>query len=588
MKCIWIVLLVSVSSLSSMYVSNLQPSWNHLLQLPTPYPPLICFLRRSTDSDQNQQIFKVVSEESMQQVVLSVNFFNISTRRCTHCFIILNKLSGIVYDEFIKFRKLNTRAYFIIVTESLPSKVSSLNCYTDMMEYFGVTNSVLLYFKVDYKQLEMCSSDNLEQSSTYHKTWLDMVNFMRKDYSRNVQGSSLHALIMEWIATVSMSYEPFEVQRSFAELLRSFCEHVNATLHWHLVPTRSDLKYFSEIVNSEFYIIPTIGSISNLSEHIYEDEFTSTVLLIPETASPSYFNHLLVPFSFAVWTIVLILIFLTVFITFKLRKLFPRNLLFMILFGSSTPAHFLNRAERFVVTSLAVIAFLLSEAYIAKMISFMLNVKYKTHLQTIEEFDASSIPFCFDYERDPVTYNQLISGFSEDMRNRFFFWNDSTSWYEADSCSWIMSYEMAKEFLESKYNQDPVTFRKRFYILAQRIKWSLKTHTISRRAPFVERFGDYQRRTREAGLLQRWTEQVKVRIWAKRLVNSLTVFILSDLLSMWKILLYGSSISFAVFIVEISISKRERVVKLIKELYVLCDSLFEIILDLNTWICECN
>ncbi|EDS28471.1 conserved hypothetical protein [Culex quinquefasciatus] len=143
------------------------------------------------------------------------------------------------------------------------------------------------------------------------------------------------------------------------------------------------------------------------------------------------------------------------------------------------------------------------------MISFMLNVKYKTHLQTIEEFDASSIPFCFDYERDPVTYNQLISGFSEDMRNRFFFWNDSTSWYEADSCSWIMSYEMAKEFLESKYNQDPVTFRKRFYILAQRIKWSLKTHTISRRAPFVERFGDYQRRTREAGLLQRWTEQVK-------------------------------------------------------------------------------
>ncbi|EDS28474.1 conserved hypothetical protein [Culex quinquefasciatus] len=101
---------------------------------------------------------------------------------------------------------------------------------------------------------------------------------------------------------------------------------------------------------------------------------------------------------------------------------------------------------------------------------------------------------------------------------------------------------MAEAFLEYKFNYDPITMRKKLYMLPQFLGWQPTIHSISRLGPFVKRYELTYRWLSEAGLFQHWKEDTNL-VWVQHKWNSLTVLGWHDLLSLWYILGIGFALS---------------------------------------------
>lgn len=562
MKCPLLFLLISIAS-SSVQTATLAAGhlWQALLQLPAPTSPKVCVIRSAANLDRAllKQIFGVFSSLETQQVILSTDKFDAFLGGCTHFLVTFSNLNWELTEDILArladFTSWNNRAYFVFMSESAPSW-DSIEHYAGLMRVFGITNSALVGVEFKSGQRYLYGYGYFDYALSQFDLATDLVSYLQNDHLRDVGGYPFHAMVMQWFTFINIILNPLEVKGSFAELIKVFCQHVNASLQWHLVGDHPQFdKVFNEFVQNRYDIIPIISWHHGLMQQIYDDEFQSLVLLIPETSTPSYFKHLGIPFTFSVWILVLILMIVSIILNIKFEKLFPRNLILTIFFGSATPEHQLKKVERFVVMSLAVIAFLLNEAYIAKMVSFMLNVRYEKHQETLNEFKNTSIPLCVIDEPNQKTYSKIPIV-------RLIYKNFSEMWYDDDSCTWLVTYRMAELFLTSEHNHDPWTQRRRFYILPQRFEWTPLTHTMSRMAPFVERFVTVQRRIIEAGMWHRWTELAK-KIYRVNRALTTTVFEFDDLLPMWQILLYGCLLSSVVFIGELSFDK---VVKTVKKL----------------------
>ncbi|KAL1378292.1 hypothetical protein pipiens_015676 [Culex pipiens pipiens] len=175
-------------------------------------------------------------------------------------------------------------------------------------------------------------------------------------------------------------------------------------------------------------------------------------------------------------------------------------MLLMIFFGSKTAGHKLKTLERLVLVCFLIHYFLLCESYLAIMLSYMLNTKYQTHLQTLDELEQSSLSICLGSENGLAAYKNFFNVVSPKLADRVVIKNFSKHWYDVESCSWVMRYEVAEVFLVSPSNHERGTMRRKMYVLPQMLTWLTRVHSVSRLRPFGDHFGRVLRRLIEGTL----------------------------------------------------------------------------------------
>ncbi|EDS28473.1 conserved hypothetical protein [Culex quinquefasciatus] len=216
---------------------------------------------------------------------------------------------------------------------------------------------------------------------------------------------------------------------------------------------------------------------------------------------------------------------------------------------SEAEQHKLPRFQRSMFLTLSIVVFLLSEAYLAKMFSYIMNERYESHLESLEEFERTTIPLCINFEVEEA-YRNTILQISPNLHSRLVQRNDSKEWHDMASCSWLVFHQMAELFVNYKLNHDPITLRKKLYMLPQILGWHQSQHSISRKGPFLKRFAMTYQRVNEAGLYEHWKELTNHQ-YIQRKWSSLTVLGWDDLLSLWYILGYGFALSVVVLLGEI-------------------------------------
>ncbi|KAL1377233.1 hypothetical protein pipiens_016407 [Culex pipiens pipiens] len=289
------------------------------------------------------------------------------------------------------------------------------------------------------------------------------------------------------------------LEGSFVHLITIYTQIVNATLEWdfQLASTPAGVRP-SQFARSEIDIAPNV----HLVNWPYIEPFLGSVqeclvLLIPEVLKGSFFDNLMIPFSKAT-----------------------------------------------------------CEAYLAIMTSYMLNVDFEPHLETMLDFERSSVQICMNPGEDAKLLRTI---FIDELRidlpeDRIIVSKSSKKWHEITTCAWLMRHEAAEVVLESAINYDLGTMRKKFYMLPQRLTWGPKLHSMARWRPFREHFLSVMDWMVEAGFWTYWNEDARLR-HQQQTWDSLKIFSFDDLVSLWYILASGCALSLSVFTGEILIVK---------------------------------
>lgn len=455
--------------------------------------------------------------------------------------------------QFYQSRSWNNRGYFIFVSAtSLFSEI--LLKYVTFVNNLGVTNSVII-FTNSFDDTEILAYDYFDGTLVKLTSNEEFVVHLSKNFLRDVGGDSFRASFRRQIPSMMIN-KLSNLEGSFVHLITIYSRHVNATLQWdfQLASAPAGVRP-SQFARSEIDIAPNVHLVNwPYIEPVLGSVQECLVLLISEVLKGSFFDNLEIPFSKATWFVLVFLLVSTQILNRVLKKCLPGNLLLMTFFGASWDT--LGRLERFVLFSMVVLTFLLSEAYLAIMTSYMLNVDFEPHLETMLDFERSSVQICMNPGEDTKLLRKiLIDELRIDLpEGRIIVSTSSKKWREITTCAWLMRHEAAEVILESAINYDLGTMRKKFYMLPQRLTWGPKLHSMARWRPFREHFFTTLDWVVEAGFWTYWNEDARLRN-QQQTWDSLKIFSFDDLVSLWFILASGCALSLSVFVGEVLIKK---------------------------------
>lgn len=528
-------------------------SWSlHLVdflhQLPADREPYYCILNSGTQRHMIQEAFRDISRNGQQQIIVASKDVLIPSEKITHFLITFDDDSWEHTEhqflQLFRLRCWNNLGYFVFLSGT-DYNLFTLSKYAELMKLLGITKSVLLF-----SNFHPLSYDYFAQKVWRFIDVNQVINYLQKDHVLDVQGYVFRISVLQFFIYILITHDPLSVTGITAQFLEAFADHLNATIDW-LVEVWDPAETSNNILQNNIDIVINVPLISVLMDYVYENQYLATVFLVPERMRESFFKQMLVPFTLTVWIFLVIFVIICVLLNKVLKRILPHNMILMVFFGSANAEHDLPRIERFVFLALTILMFLLSEAYLAKMFSYILNEQYEPHLMSLEEFERTTIPVCTDFKVDQI-YRENVRRISPNLEKRMVRQNGSMEWYDMESCSWLVNHQMAEEFLNYKNNHDPITMRKKLYMLPQILGWQPMVHSISRRGPFLKRFELTYQSIFESGLFQHWKEHTS-QIFVQRQWSSISVLGWDDLLSLWNILGYGFALSTVVFFAEIGV-----------------------------------
>lgn len=546
---------VVFSLVSIFYVSQKKLLQNGIvLKLPSKAAsPLFCLIHTTTISDH------FPAPHGFQQMIISsIGSCRRLTKRCTHYLISFDDRSWRLLIEVLKrlffAKKWNNRSYFIFITESQFDGRTS-KTYGNLMDFFGVTNSVLIFWNPAMNASTLNGWNYFANRMENFKSFSTMENHLKTDHLRNVFGSSFRASFEIDIPSM-LSINESRYGGSFVQAIKVYANHINASLHWHQGLARTSTEKRNKLfANAGIDIAPNVGYNNPHIGYMYGSMSNYLVLLIPEKINEPFYKNLLIPFSTAVWIFIAAMLTSSSTLHRFFERYFVRNMLLMIFFGSKTAGHKLTTLERLVLVCFMINFFLLCESYLAIMLSYMLNTKYQPHLQTLDELEQSSLSICLRSGKSLAAYKNFFNVVSPKLEDRVVIKNFSNHWYDVESCSWVMRYEVAEVFLVSSSNYERGTMRRKMYVLPQMLSWLTRVHSVSRLRPFGDHFGSVLRRMIEAGFWKYWNDLVMGKMLQSQKWGSFIVFSFYDLISLWYILAYGYLLCTIVFVGEIFFKK---------------------------------
>ncbi|EDS45290.1 conserved hypothetical protein [Culex quinquefasciatus] len=304
---------------------------------------------------------------------------------------------------------------------------------------------------------------------------------------------------------------------------------------------RNISDYWPETAYQTHPIYVRPRSLDTMDTHIQP----GVCFMIPEELIGSMFFHLLRPFTSSLIVAILCIMIIIQAFSIVFNNLFPRGILSQVFYGSLIPGHEMHWIERFTLFFFAVLLFILSESYIAKLFQLMFQHQYRTHLESIEDLINKDLVIYTQSE----FYSQHVYGLFPSLRNQLQVLTSFIDPLDHDtllctSCVFIENY------VQSENNLDPITGALQYYVLSEKIPIVTEAFTHSRLQPFSQRFKIIYSRLLEAGFVDHWVMVFK-EILLSVPENRLQIVEFKQLLSLWKLLVLGFATGSVAFFMEV-------------------------------------
>ncbi|XP_039450274.2 uncharacterized protein LOC120429143 [Culex pipiens pallens] len=129
------------------------------------------------------------------------------------------------------------------------------------------------------------------------------------------------------------------------------------------------------------------------AEQMYVFDKIGLCLVLPKSLSRNVVYHLVHPFQLNIWLLILAVLCLDLLLVRFCPNTFPNNLVMILLFGDPTPDHRHPRWKRFYCFACTVLLFILSEAYLIKVIRYMTVTRYTPDMRSVNEVLKSELQF---------------------------------------------------------------------------------------------------------------------------------------------------------------------------------------------------
>lgn len=436
-----------------------------------------------------------------------------------------------------QLRNWNRFGKFIFATLSRTTGSTNvlpiLKSYYNIVMQSGIASSILVLFE-DQTAIPMTAVANyFRRSVQFHRVDAKgAATLLTMDHYADLHGYSFIVAKNKYVPFVNIQNN--QIIGSTVFFVEAFCSKLNASCQWRTMP--EDVHgALQSILNNEFNMVPHAFVQSPFTEMFALPQITGFCVVVPERKIERYFDHLMVPFDTTLWIALLLLGMVCAIFNHYLRRFYPRNLLEMTFFGPAIAEHRMGCVERTTFCLLSVLLFVLCEAYLAKLLTFILTTRYEKHVQTLDEFIQSGISVLVD--NSTVTFWKQ---YRPEILKRAVFIHRVPNLFDPRFLSYarLMNCVNAKVNVEALSNIDPVTSRYRFYLPKERVTAGLHGHTISRIDPFGEKFRELFDRFLDCGLWDYWLRFVEA-ILRRDYELEYDFLSFEDLISMWYILLAG-------------------------------------------------
>jgi hypothetical protein len=351
-----------------------------------------------------------------------------------------------------------------------------------------------------------------------------------------------------------------------AVILEIITRHQNAS--YEIVKLKTMTEGIKSVESGSVDMLIDHGVKGEDVERVYFKRMEGFCFVVPKTKVPNYVYHLVHPFDLGIWVLLLILASVCIILGWIWPGMFPRSIFCYLFFGGSTADYQMKRVERFLLFSLGVLVFLLSEAYLAKLISFILNDPYKRDLRTIEELAASNIPVLGEdeaYPRELYGIKNIIT--VENMDS-----NSGKSLMELayqHGFAYPIECNAKKYFDQDARNFDAETGLEKVYMINSPFQQYIPSYKFHLFGPFRKRFEVYMDRIFESGIIDSFYVQRQQANWTYNGVEFIDVkqqhtadvantIKFKHLTNVWLVYFIGIGTAFGVLLLEKLLWKMKR------------------------------
>ncbi|KXJ83339.1 hypothetical protein RP20_CCG006094 [Aedes albopictus] len=340
-------------------------------------------------------------------------------------------------------------------------------------------------------------------------------------------------------------YENGQLQGPTFMTVETFCTKINASCVWWKTPAPLDEK-LALIRDIQINLIPNLFLQFRQTDVFIFPMHEGHCLLIPER-KVSNINKLTKPFKVDIWIFLLILGILCASLSCYLQRFFPRSLIEIIIFGPPIAEHEMRFIERTTFCALSVLMFILCETYIAKMLAFMISMKYQPYFETVADFVESDIPTLM--RNTSVEYwmryrpELLETAALGDEKLPF----DDTRYLDYTR---TLGCLRAKTVVGGIENFDFVRNQYRYYVLKEQLLTGFRVHSFSKHDPFSRKFREIYDKLWESGLWKFWHDS-SLTLYKRKIDFEYNFLKFEDVIPLWLILAYGLINSTIVFVAEL-------------------------------------
>uniref|UniRef100_A0A182YP67 Ionotropic glutamate receptor L-glutamate and glycine-binding domain-containing protein n=1 Tax=Anopheles stephensi TaxID=30069 RepID=A0A182YP67_ANOST len=258
-------------------------------------------------------------------------------------------------------------------------------------------------------------------------------------------------------------------------------------------------------------------------------------LMMPKAEMINFNLQFLKPYKQEVWCLLLLLLTIACTLNWIFRKRMTVNVMMVIIFGCN---HTTSRLTAVLVVVIQFLKFILLEAYLGQVTSFMIRLRYQENPQTLGEFFDSSIQL-----NAPEIMKQFISHLpanlsskmSEKLRKDIPFSDEAG--FEPGYAYIVTEY--ASDMMKHAFSYDSMFNSTFFYIMEEPLYEFEMCYVFSLWSKFMRKYQECLQRLYEAGIILKLTDVAWSLATGALKANSSTVLMFPDLVPVFLFLCYG-------------------------------------------------
>lgn len=278
-------------------------------------------------------------------------------------------------------------------------------------------------------------------------------------------------------------------------------------------------------------------------------------ILVPRGRPMNAVELMVMPFSWQVWTLLLLVLSLAEAVRHVWPELFKNDPILLVVCGFERyNLHEAGRWEKIVLHSLIILMFFMTNAFETKIISLMVNKPSVQTATKLEDFDKYGLKFRFNTSDHPQSVHHRVIG-------NYVVHGENVNIYDNEpGVAMYVHQELADAV--PRLSHDFVQGQTWFVVLDEVYFEAIQVHRTAYRCQYLNIFKFTHVALHEAGVLDFWMRQY-VDYYARRIVGIKPLgavengnfLVFDDMLLAWIILGIGYCLSFAGLLAELMVIK---------------------------------